>query len=294
MSFNSINIIGYGYVGSAMGYLCEKNNIKFNVCDTLEKVGSFNYFSNIYDLVNNSEIKDNNDINYYIIAVPTPSDSEGNCDISIVMNVIKQISECHTKNTVVIIKSTLCPGTTLKLHNQFKNIDIILCPEFLTEKNYLDDIYNAKFILFGSKDFSMTKFQQLLKLFRDLYSHNKMIEIISKSYTECELFKYTLNTFFATKITFFNEIYELCEAMDVDYQELKTLFKLDNRIGDYGITVPGPGNEFHGFFLSCLPKEVKAIVKLQEKLELSNELMSCIDKRNKYFNNKQVKNQIFK
>jgi UDPglucose 6-dehydrogenase len=284
MSFNSVNIIGYGYVGSAVAYLCEKNNIKFNICDTLEKVGPFNYFSNLYDLVNYSE-KDN-DINYYIIAVPTPSDSDGNCDISIVHSVIKQISESQTKNTIVIIKSTLCPGTSLKLHNEFTDIDIIICPEFLTEKNYLNDIYNAKFILFGTKDFSMTKYQQLLKLFRDLYAHNKMIDIISKSYTECELFKYTLNTFFATKITFFNEIYELCESMDVDYQQLKTLFKLDNRIGEYGITVPG--QDGYGYRKLCLPKEVKGLISKQNQLNLSCDLMTCVDKRNKYFNEKKI------
>ena len=287
MLFNSINIIGYGYVGSAIGYLCEKNNIKFNVCDTLIKTGQFNYFSNIYDLINNSEIKDNNNINYIFIAVPTPSDSDGNCDTSLVHSVIKQIYEYQTKSTIIIIKSTLCPGTTLKLHNEFKNIDIIICPEFLTEKNYLNDIYNVKFILFGTKDFSMTKYQQLLKLFRNLYSHNKMIDIISKSYVECELFKYTLNTFFATKITFFNEIYQLCEAMDVDYQELKTLFKLDNRIGDYGITVPGEDRKF-SYNKKCLPKEIASMEQLQKKLKLSSELISIVKKRGNELRNKNI------
>ena len=164
-------------------------------------------------------------------------------------------------------------------------------PEFLTEKNYLDDIYNAKFVILGiPPKFDMSKYQKILKVIRLFYKHNSQIDIFMRSYEEAELFKYTLNTYFATKITFFNEIHELCEKMDVDYQKLKELFKLDPRVGEYGTVVPGPGNEFYGFFLKCLPKEVVGMIKLQEKLELSNELMVCVDKRNKYFNNKQVKN----
>ena len=61
------------------------------------------------------------------------------------------------------------------------------------------------------------------------------------------------------------------------------MFHLDSRIGNYGINVPGIGNDFYGFKLSCLPKEVKSMIKLQEKLELSSELMTYVDKRNKYF-----------
>lgn len=278
MSFNTINIIGHGYVGKSLSHLCDKNNIKVNICDLIDQVGNFNYFKEIPDLINNSEIKDNNKINYYFIAVPTNSDSEGNCDLSIVKSVLNKIYEHKTKNTVIIIKSTVVPGTCDELYEQFKNVDIIFSPEFLTEKNYLSDVYNAKFILFGSKNFEMYKFQALLKLFRKLYSHNKMIDIISKSYKECELFKYTLNTFFATKITFFNEIYQLCDSMNVDYQNLKTLFRLDERIGEYGITVPGDDGKF-SYGLLCLPKEVKSMIKLQEKQGLSNELMSCINKR---------------
>jgi UDPglucose 6-dehydrogenase len=284
----SINIIGFGYVGGAHGFLCEKNNVKFNVCDTQKKEGNFNYFNNITDLVKFSE--SNSEINFYIIAVPTPSDSEGNCDTSIVKSVLEKLNINVTKETYVIIKSTIVPGTARTFNKEYTNLDVIFCPEFLTEKNYLNDIYNAKFVLLGIPDnFDMTKYQKILNVIRLLYKHNNMIDIFMRSYEECELFKYTLNTYFATKITFFNEIHELCEKMNVDYQKLKELFSLDPRVGNYGIQVPGSGNEFYGFFLKCLPKEVLAMKQLQEKLELSSELMTCIDKRNKYFNNKQVK-----
>ena len=284
----SINILGYGYVGSACGYLCDKNDVKYNVCDLQKKEGDFNYFNNIPDTISFSE--SNSDLNIYMICVPTPSDSDGNCDTSIVKNVLTQLNKYVLKETFIIIKSTLVPGTCTDLSNSFPNLNIILCPEFLREKSYKDDIYNAQFVLLGiHHKLPMDKYSIVLKVMRLFYKHNSQIDILMKSYEECEIFKYTLNTFFAMKITFFNEIHELCEKMNVDYQDLKTLFPLEPRIGNYGTHVPGPGNEFYGFKLSCLPKEVRSMIKLQEKLELSNELMVCVDKRNKYFNNKQVK-----
>jgi len=285
----SINIIGMGYVGGAMSHLCERNNVEFNVCDIQKKEGNFNYFDNVLELVNFSE--STGDINSYIICVPTPSDSEGNCDTSIVRDVLVKLNENVTKETYVIIKSTIVPKTSSTLNELFPELNIVFSPEFLRENSYKDDIYNAQFVLLGiPPKFDLTKYQKVLKVIRLFYKHNSQIDILMRSYEECELFKYTLNTYFATKITFFNEIHELCEKMDVDYQKLKELFKLDPRVGDYGIVVPGAGNEFYGFKLSCLPKETCSMIKLQEKLELSNELMLCVDKRNKYFNNKQVKN----
>lgn len=278
----TISIIGYGYVGSAVGHLCESNNIEFNVCDKQFKKGNFNYFNNIKKLMDNVS---NNEPHFIFVAVPTPSDKEGKCDISIVNNVINQISQLHTTQTYIIIKSTLEPGTCDILYDNYTtdNFYIILNPEFLTEKNYLDDIYNATFVLIGSKNLHMVKYKQILHLYRSMYKHNTLIDIISKSYTECELYKYTLNTFLATKITFFNEIHELSTKMGVDYQQLKTLFKYDNRIGEYGITIPG--DDGFGYRKSCLPKEVRGLINLQKRLGLSNELLSCVDKRNTYFIN---------
>lgn len=284
----SISICGYGYVGSAMGSLCEKNNVEFNVCDIQEKNGNFNYFNNISDLIHYAESITNT--HYVVIAVPTPSNSIGECDVSIIKDILVKLDLNTNKETYVIIKSTIVPGTCKLFNQEFPRLNIVFFPEFLTEKNYLDDIYNAKFILLGiPPKFDMVKYRNVLKVIRLFYKHNSQIDILMRTYEECELFKYTVNNFLATKIVFFNEIHELCEKMNVDYQNLKSLFELEPRIGSYGLEVPGKGNNFYGFSLSCLPKEVKSMVKLQEKLKLSSELISCIDKRNKYFNNKQVK-----
>jgi len=287
----SVNILGYGFVGSACGFLCEKNNVEFNVCDTQLKTGDFNYFNNIPQVVNFSE--STSDINYYFICVPTPSDSEGKCDTSIVENVIGQLSLAVNKRSIIILKSTIKPGTTRDLYNKYNNekLDIVFCPEFLREVSFKQDIYSAKFVLFGIHENQKDLINNLKDLFTNyLYKHKYLdetelpFEFYFKTFEECELFKYTLNTFFATKITFFNEIYDLCDTMGVDYQNLKSLFKLDKRIGDYGTVVPGMDG--FGYTRSCLPKEIRALIKLQQELGLSNDLASCVDKRNLYFRSK--------
>jgi UDPglucose 6-dehydrogenase len=287
----SVNILGYGFVGSACGFLCEKNNVEFNVCDTQLKTGNFNYFNNIPELVCFSESK--SDVNFYFICVPTPSDSEGKCDTSIVENVIKQLSLIVKKRSIIVIKSTIKPGTTRNIYNKYNNekLDIVFCPEFLREVSYKDDIYSAEFVLFGIDEGQKALINDLKDLFTNyLYKHKykknneSSFEFYFKTFEECELFKYTLNTFFATKITFFNEIYELCNKIGVDYQNLKSLFKLDKRIGDYGTVVPGMDG--FGYTRSCLPKEIRALIKLQEELGLSNDLACCVDKRNLYFRSK--------
>ena len=276
----SISIIGLGYVGGAHSSLLNKNDIEYNVCDINLKQGNFNYFNNVEDLIKYSEAKSN--VHYIMICVPTPSDHEGNCDISIVKDILNKLNENITKETYIIIKSTLVPGTSQMFNELFPKLNILFSPEFLKQKSYKEDIYNAKFIILGiPPSFNMTQYPKILKVMRLFYKHNSCIEIYMKSYEEAELFKYTLNTYFGIKITFFNEIYDLCQKMNVDYQKLKELFKLDQRVGEYGITVPGDhGRGYHGV---CIPKEVSGMIKLQEKLGLSSELMSCVDKRNKDF-----------
>ncbi len=107
------------------------------------KKGSFNYFDNIKKLVQHSE--NDNSINYYIIAVNTPSDMNGNCDTSIVENVIKDINLNSTKETIIIIKSTVVPCTCDKLQLLFPKNNIILL--FITHP-FLYTIKSAEILIF--------------------------------------------------------------------------------------------------------------------------------------------------
>ncbi len=287
MAYKSVNIIGYGFVGSAIGHLCKENNIAFNVCDPTDKNDIYQFKTNdIKELIKHSESE--NEMNYYFIAVPTPSNEDYTPNVSIVDDVLHQLDSSVKKTSYVIIKSTLCPSSCQQFYDKYKNIQVILCPEFLRESTYKDDIYNAEFVLIGvtkDKVYAHQDYVNVMLLFRDLYRHKIDIPIYIKSYEECELFKYTLNVYLAVKIWYFNEIYEVCDKLNVEYGSLKRLFKLDNRIGNYGIEVPGPDGKF-GYGLSCLPKETKGMMTLQKNLGIEYNVLSEIIKRNNAFREK--------
>ena len=266
----NINIIGYGFVGKAVGNLMIKNKVNFNVYDILDGTS--------LDTIIKFE-KDNS-LNVYFICVPTPPMVSGDCDISVVESVINDLSKLVTKESVVVIKSTIKPGTTKKLSEKFKNIQVVFCPEFLREISANEDMYNTNFALCGTvcKEIEET----LVHLFKNvLYMHNPNFKCYIKTPEECELFKYTVNTFLAVKVWYFNEIHCLCEKMNIDYQEFKTLFPLDPRIGEYGTTVPNNGN--FGFSGSCLPKEIRAMTQVQRDLDIPNSVLQEIIKRNNIF-----------
>ena len=274
----TINICGYGFVGGALGYTLDKNKLKYNVYDTIEKKGEFEYHNNLTNLVKLNEELD--ETNFYFLSVPTPSDSEGNCDTSIVRKVLLELNENSTKETFVCIKSTVIPGTTRKFQEEFPKLKIVFTPEFLLERRANEDMYNADFVMYGiSENFDTNK---LTKVFDKIYSH-KTVDHIIRKYEEAELFKYSLNNYLAVKVWYFNKIYDLCEKVNVDYQSFRTLFPLDSRFGEYGTHVPYIHGR--GFSGACLVKENKGMIKLLEELNLDNSVFKDIRDENKRMRN---------
>lgn len=282
-----INIIGYGFVGHSVGHLCKLNNVEFNVFDVLPKE-DVNYYPSLNELIIQSESE--NKTNVYFICVPTPSkdngnkdDSYGECDTSIVENVLHTLNTNVTQKSIVILKSTITPGTCERLNDNITNqmISFVFCPEFLREATYLQDVANADFVLVGSpttlNDFNKDIISQM---FSDLYCHKTSeIEIIFEHSTICELFKYTVNVYLAVKVWYFNEIDQICNKLGVEYNNLRNLFKLEPRIGESHTQVPGPDGK-RMFGGKCLPKETKGMYRLQEKLNIPNNVLQEILKRN--------------
>jgi UDPglucose 6-dehydrogenase len=284
----SINIIGYGYVGGAMGHLCKLNNLPFNVHDKLNKEESydkFTYYPELSTMVSNSERTGHT--NVYFICVPTPSDKEGNCNTSIVESVVADLADLITdENSIVIIKSTIRIGTTRKLNDTYNNkkFSLLFCPEFLRELSFKDDIQNASFAMLGLTDIYdnnlITKLSTLFKNY--LYDHkDDTLDIYVRKVEECEIFKYTVNVFLSVKVWFFNEIYEVCEKFNVNYDSFKELLPLEPRIGMSHTTVPG----YHGFGFNgtCFPKDSRELRQLQESVGIPNKALKEILNRNDTF-----------
>lgn len=265
-----INIIGYGYVGSSIGHLCKQVNIPFCIVDTINKKdsGEEAYFNDLQQAVKHSEYI--HEVNWYFVCVPTPSRDDGSCDTSTVESICKQISDYSVKKSNIIIKSTVVPGTTRKISGMMTDlVSVFFIPEFLTERNHLDDALNESKVIVGSI-YNTDDIKYFMKI---LYRKSIDIHVCECEYAE--MMKYTINVFLAQKVSFFNGIHDICGKLDVDYLKLRQLFLLDKRIGESHTEVPGPDGKY-GFGGTCFTKEMKGMKKLRESLGLSSVILETI------------------
>jgi UDPglucose 6-dehydrogenase len=236
-----------GFVGNA----CIQG---FETLVTSYKLKSVNSFD--IDLSKNPTHTDlasfvkNSDIIF--VCVPSPMRlSDGHCDTSIVEKVVGQIAEL-SKNKVVVIKSTVPPGTTDSLAEKF-NIRLVFNPEFLTEANWLQDFMTQERVVLGGP---ITETDLLTDLYASLVPDSAILLMTPK---EAELVKYASNCFLATKVAYFNELWQICQASGADYENVRRAVAFDSRIGKSHTKVPGPDGHF-GFGGTCFPKDLSAFI----------------------------------
>src|SRR6478736_6501411 len=192
------------------------------------------------------------------IAVGTPSRrGDGHADLSYVYEAAREIAAGLTKSTVVVTKSTVPVGTGDEVERILRqlrpdlDIAVVSNPEFLREGAAIHDFKHPDRIVIGASD-ERAK-DVMAEIYRPLYLNQAPILYTGRR--TAELIKYAANAFLATKITFINEIADLCERLGADVQEVARGIGLDNRIGSKFLHA-GPG--FGG---SCLPKDILALVK---------------------------------
>jgi UDPglucose 6-dehydrogenase len=240
----NIGIIGQGFVGSAIRLGMEPY---FNVLAYDKDPNKFSNVSSITDIVNSTDMA--------FLCVPTPMFQHGQCDLSIVKNALSEINEAaeNKGDFVVILKSTVPPGTTEQLNNLFSNLIIVFNPEFLTELNANKDYVNQNRIIIGGSIEVTSVVEEMFKVaFPD-------IPILKTSSDIAEVVKYVTNTFLAMKVSFANEIHQFCNSIGVDYNSVIECAKYDERLGQSHWVVPGPDGEL-GFGGSCFPKDVNALI----------------------------------
>ena len=257
----SIGIIGQGFVGNAI-YQKFKNYFSVLTYD-LDK--SKRTTETLVEVVKASDV--------VFVCVPTPMKrSDGSCDISIVHSVLKEINSID-KDVVVVIKSTIPPTTTEKFNNEFKNITIVFNPEFLTEANAVQDFENQSKIILGGPRKGTTLLKQIYGL---VFPSTPIIKTGS---THAEMVKYFTNTFLATKVSFANEMYEICNKLDLDYDKVIEYATYDERLGKSHWSVPGPDGDL-GFGGHCFPKDLSAILRLAEDLGTTHNVLSATEQTN--------------
>ena len=252
-----IGVIGQGFVGTAV-----KEGMK-NFFD----VRTFDINGNCNELSLGALVEN---VNETFLCLPTPMRKSGECDLSIVTECLTQLSVMveyyHKKDFIVIIKSTIPPGTTEKLNQEFSNIHVAFNPEFLTEANAVDDYKNQNRIIIGAERPYSSRVKQIFaKAF-------PKVPIIKTSSTIAETIKYVTNTFLAMKVSYANEIYQLCEKLGVDYDKVIEYARYDDRLGNSHWAVPGPDGDF-GFGGHCFPKDIAALAYVSKQLGVDTTML---------------------
>jgi UDPglucose 6-dehydrogenase len=196
---------------------------------------------------------------------------DGSCNIELVRNVLHRLNK-ETK-AIIVNKSTVPPGTTENFNLEFENLQIVFNPEFLTERNSFEDFNNQNRIILGGPRPASTEIKQI---YSTVFPNAYVIKTGSK---HAEMIKYFTNCFLANKISFANEMYDLCNALNLDYDKIVEYATLDNRLGNSHWAVPGPDGDF-GFGGHCFPKDLSAIIKMTDDLGTINGTLKSVLKTN--------------
>jgi nucleotide sugar dehydrogenase len=266
MRKEKIGIVGTGFVGNAV-YEGMKNY--FDVLAYDRDPNKRSTVCNALEVIENTELT--------FLCVPTPMYEDGTCDLSIVRNALDEI-ESYAQSFekigyIVIIKSTIPPGTTEKLNQEYPILSIVFNPEFLTEANAVEDYKNQNRIILGGERPGTTVAKRIFtKAF-------PKVPIIKTSSTIAEMIKYVTNTFLATKVSFANEMFEICQGLGIDYDKVIEYARYDERLGNSHWLVPGPDGDF-GFGGHCFPKDIAALKALAKELEITSTVLNAVIQKN--------------
>jgi UDPglucose 6-dehydrogenase len=290
-----ITIVGTGYVGLVSGAcFSEMGNTVICVDINAEKIAQLIkgvlpiYEPGLESIVVNNCKKGNlsfstsleeslRECEIVFIAVGTPMGEDGSADLTYVLAVAKEIGQIITKSIVVVDKSTVPVGTAdrvkevisaeLKIREVEIPFSVVSNPEFLKEGAAISDFMKPNRIVVGvDNEASEVLMRKLYRPFT--VNHDRFISMDLRS---AEMTKYAANAFLATKISFINEMSNICERLGADINMVREGIGSDNRIG-YAYIYPGCG--YGG---SCFPKDVQALVKMSKDVGYNSELVKAVD-----------------
>lgn len=253
-----IGIIGYGYVGQAVAY--GFSTAEIHIYDKYK-----DGFETLSQVVKKSE--------FIFVCLPTPiREDESGIDLSIIEGSIKKITKLTDKtNKIVVLKSTVIPGTTEGLIKKYPRTLFAYNPEFLTEANYLQDFVNADRTIIGASSDQVSL--RVVALYRQQFTKTP---IFQTDPTTAEMVKYMSNCFLATKVIFANEMYEICESLGIKYEEAKRMMVADSRIYDSHLDITSS----RGFGGKCFPKDLLALRAMAKDKGVDTIIMDAVWKKN--------------
>ena len=295
-----IAVIGLGFVGLALSSVLASRGITTigidsdrKKCSKIAK-GIPTFFEPNLEKTLKKALKKNliitdklssiNNCDFIFITVGTPQKKNGEIDLSFIKIVVRNVGKLISKNKkkpIILIKSTVIPGTMKNVvlpilernskKKAGKDFGLISNPEFLQESRAIQDTIKPHVVVLGGY---RTKFMKKTEKFFSRFNPN--VPIIITNHQTAEMIKYAHNTFLATKISFINQIANICQGIpDTNIDDVANTIGLDPRIGNLFLNA-GPG--YGG---SCLPKDIKAIINLSSKLGVNPTLLTAVEKINK-------------
>ena len=272
-----VGIVGHGYVGQAVHNFV-KNLHNAYVCDTDEERISEDALG---ESEGTTEVEDLNVCDLVYITVPTPPAADGSCDTSIVEAVIQKLDV-----PLIILKSTVEPGTTERLAHDYGK-HMVFSPEFAGESIYWSpytfdrSIVDMPHYIFGGEYADCKK---AYDFYIQIAGPTKKYFITD--FRTAEMVKYVTNCFYATKVTFCNEMKELCDHAGISWEKVRELWVNDPRVNPMHTAV---FEDNRGYGNKCFPKDVKALREFGFKCGFRPPLLSAVDKTNEFFRNKNKK-----
>lgn len=252
----NIGIVGKGFVGSAVQFGFSPNT----GCDAIVRAYDKDperSQNSLEEVVKESE--------FIFLSVPTPSNKDGSMNIDNLKEALNEMNMItdDSSECIIMIRSTILPGTSQMLQNEFPKLKIVFNPEFLTERSANFDFINQSRFILGGLKINTNKCAELFK-----WRFGNSIPCIETNFQTAELIKYMNNCFFATKVSFMNEMKQISDKIDADWDNAVDGFIRDGRIGHSHINVPGHDGKF-GFGGSCFPKDIQALINFGDSINLN-------------------------
>ena len=265
-----IGVVGNGFVGGA---------VKFGFspqcgCDAEVRVYDKNpdkSTHSIEETINKSD--------FIFLSVPTPANEDKSINIDILDSALNDINNVVNHSPIILVRSTVIPGSTRKLQRKYPNLNLLFNPEFLTERSANFDFINQSRFVVGTDDTSISSnnSKKFIKLLHDRFG--ECLAIVETTYETAEMIKYMSNCFFATKISFLNEMYQLSEKSNINWSQVIDGFVSDGRVGHSHLNVPGHDGKF-GFGGSCFPKDIQAMIHYGESMGVDMKVLSSVWEKN--------------
>jgi len=253
-----LGFIGFGFVNSAVSY-------GFSTYSKQQKI--YDKYKEGYDSLEETV----NDSDFLFVAVPTPMNDDGDQYVGDLYDAVDSINSVAETSKIIIIKSTVLPGTTRKLSEKYPNHKFVFNPEFLTERTAKLEFINPSRIILGGPYEPVKEVEILYRIRFPEY-----IPLFKTTWEGAELVKYMTNCYFAMKITFLNEIYDMAKHLNTSFDDVVGMWLSDSRFGNSHTQVPGH-DESRGYGGKCFTKDVRALYNWAESQGLHADMCRATD-----------------